>query len=272
MKNCIDEGTLQAWFDGELAANEAANVTTHLNSCTQCAAAASTAEAESLILSEALGAEFAAPVPTERLRERIETAAAGLHRATASQVSASRWRAIAEFFAVRPLAYASVAALILLAGVIGFVYLKHKPSTVIAVRKESPVTPQESPQPEKLPDQIVTQAPPESPYITAGYSPKRSRRIKPVEPDATSLKCQELQYRFAIARLNEAIKTQPPMRPALQVEYTYNLAVIDNAIATTREAAKKNPKDPLANQFMLAAYQSKVDFMNQIADARGLEK
>ena len=28
----------------------------------------------------------------------------------------------------------------------------------------------------------------------------------------------------------------------------------------------------LANQFMLAAYQCKVDFMNQIAHARGLEK
>jgi hypothetical protein len=62
------------------------------------------------------------------------------------------------------------------------------------------------------------------------------------------------------------------MRPALQVDYEYNMAVIDSAIKTTRDAAKKNPKDPLANQFMLAAYQSKVDFMNQIADARGLER
>jgi hypothetical protein len=62
------------------------------------------------------------------------------------------------------------------------------------------------------------------------------------------------------------------MRPALQVDYEYNMAVIDNAIKNTRDAAKKNPKDPLANQFMLAAYQSKVDFMNQIADARGMEK
>ena len=54
MNSCIDEGTLQAWLDGELAANEAANVTAHLNSCAQCAATARTVEAESLLLSGAL--------------------------------------------------------------------------------------------------------------------------------------------------------------------------------------------------------------------------
>lgn len=272
MKNCIDEGTLQAWFDGELAANEAATVTTHLNSCAQCAAAANTAEAESLILSEALATEFAAPVPTETLRERIDTAVAGLQRANVQESSASRWRAIAEYFSFRPLAYASVAAIMLLAGVIGFVYLKNKPNTSVAGRNDSPVTPKQSPQPEKLPEQIINPVPPKSVDVAVVYPPKRIRRIKPIEPDPTSMEWQEHQYKYAIARLNEAIKTQPPMRPALQVEYTYNMAVIDNAIANTREAAKKNPKDPLANQFMLAAYQSKVDFMNQIADARGLEK
>jgi hypothetical protein len=119
-----------------------------------------------------------------------------------------------------------------------------------------------------VPDPI----PATSPDLTVAYKPKPRPRTKAAEPDARSLVWQERQYETAIAKLDEALKTQPPMRPALQVEYEYNMAVIDNAITTTRDAAKKNPKDPLANQFMLAAYQSKVDFMNQIADARGLEK
>ena len=46
MRNCIDEGTLQSWFDGELDANAAAKVTAHLHSCVPCAEAASTLEAE----------------------------------------------------------------------------------------------------------------------------------------------------------------------------------------------------------------------------------
>jgi hypothetical protein len=64
------------------------------------------------------------------------------------------------------------------------------------------------------------------------------------------------------------MQTKPPMGPALQVEYEHSLAVINNAIAATRDVARKNPKDPQAAQFVLTAYQSKVDLMNQFADLR----
>ena len=272
MRNCIDEGTLQAWFDGELAGDEAAQVAAHVNTCAQCAAAVSNVEAESLILSEALATEFAATVPTERLRQQIDMAVAGLPQQKVS-VKGSRWNLFTEFFSLRPLAYASAAAMILLVAIIGFVYLKnHQPTSVANNNKSTVVVPS----PKQSPEQVAQRSP-EQVTVPDSNSPQRiaykrqpARRVRSEEPAATSLAWQERQYENAIAKLDEALKTQPPMRPALQVEYEYNMAVIDNAIATTRDAAKKNPKDPLANQFMLAAYQSKVDFMNQIADARGL--
>ena len=49
------------------------------------------------------------------------------------------------------------------------------------------------------------------------------------------------------------------MRPSLLAEYERNLAVVDRALAATRNAAKKNPNDPDAAEFMFNAYQSKVD-------------
>jgi hypothetical protein len=58
------------------------------------------------------------------------------------------------------------------------------------------------------------------------------------------------------------------MRPGLQAEYERNLALVDRAIAETRSAAKSNPNDPDAAEFMFAAYQSKLDLLNQVADAR----
>jgi hypothetical protein len=58
------------------------------------------------------------------------------------------------------------------------------------------------------------------------------------------------------------------MRPALQSEYERNLAMVDRAIAATRNAAKSNPNDPEAADFMFAAYQTKVDLLNQVAEAR----
>jgi hypothetical protein len=79
----------------------------------------------------------------------------------------------------------------------------------------------------------------------------------------------ERSYLQTIARLDSTIKSnQKSMRPALQVEYERNLAVVDRAIAATRSAAKSNPSDPDAADFMFAAYQSKVDLLNTIADAR----
>ena len=271
MKNCIDEEILQTWFDGELSADEAAAVAAHVRACAECAGRARGVEAENLILFEGLSAEFAAVIPAERLRERVDAAVNSSHVQT---TRASRWRTVAEFFSsLRPLVYASAAAMIVLAAFLAFVYLKkdkvappheaqNNPRQVI------PSVPQDSRESEPAP----RPAPQRSPELAVMNPPKPLRRHRAPEPDATSLSWQERQYQYAIAKLSEAIKTQPPMRPALQVEYEYNMAVIDNAIATTRDAARKNPKDPLTNQFVLAAYQSKVDFLNQIADARVLEK
>jgi Putative zinc-finger len=275
MKNCIDEGTLQAWFDGELAADEAASVAAHLSACADCAAESRAVEAESLMLSEALAPEFAGTVPTERLRQRVDSVVASRHYEKAP-AQTSRWSAFAELFSFRPLAYATAAAALVLVGIIGFIYLKNQQPTAIANKNSAPAvtfeTPKESPQlvKDQPREPFANQNAPKPVHVAGVPAPKRVIRAIPEEPVATSLAWQERQYENAIAKLDEALKTQPPMRPALQVDYEYNMAVIDSAIKTTRDAAKKNPKDPLANQFMLAAYQSKVDFMNQIADARGL--
>src|ERR1043165_5111784 len=138
MKNCVDEGTLQTWFGGELASPEAAQVTVHVKSCADCAALARVMEAENLLLSEGLAPEFAAPVPSERMRQRLDLAVADLQQ---PQVTAARepfWRPLAEFFgSVRPLAYASVAAMILLVALAGFFYLKNQKEPVL-VRQGSP--------------------------------------------------------------------------------------------------------------------------------------
>jgi hypothetical protein len=254
-------------------------VAAHLNHCGECAAAANLVETESLMLSEAMAAEFAAPVPTAALRQRVDLAVDRLHDRKASIAGPSRWSAFAEFFSFRSLTYASAAAVIAIAAIAGFVYLKNQKAPGLANTNNAPapvnpLTPKNppeqaqnhSPEPVSKPDSAAPV------YVAGGQTVKHVKRTNAPEPDATSIAWQERQYENAISKLHDALKTQPPMRPALRVDYEYNMAVIDNAIKTTRDAAKKNPKDPLANQFMLAAYQSKVDFMNQIADARGMER
>ena len=87
---------------------------------------------------------------------------------------------------------------------------------------------------------------------------------KSVAPKAAPVRLLpgEKAYLQTIAKLDTAIKSEKKdMRPALQVEYERNLAVVDRAIAATRDTAKKNPSDPDAADFMFAAYQSKVDLL-----------
>ena len=98
--------------------------------------------------------------------------------------------------------------------------------------------------------------------------PPASRSVA-ARPAPVKLLPGERSYLQTIAKLDSTIKEdQKNMRPALQVEYERNLAVVDRAIAATRSEVKKNPNDPDAADFMFAAYQSKVDLLNTIADAR----
>jgi hypothetical protein len=101
---------------------------------------------------------------------------------------------------------------------------------------------------------------------------KNSKLGRPIaaRPQAVKLIPGERSYLQTIAKLDSTIKSagNKTMRPALQVEYEKNLAVVDRAIAATRRAAKSNPNDPDAADFMFAAYESKVNLLNTIADAR----
>src|SRR5258708_40346326 len=76
MKECIDEGTLQAYFDNELGSEVAAAVASHLASCSACGQSARTVEDENLLMANALKSEFAESIPTARLRDGVEAAIA----------------------------------------------------------------------------------------------------------------------------------------------------------------------------------------------------
>jgi anti-sigma factor RsiW len=78
----------------------------------------------------------------------------------------------------------------------------------------------------------------------------------------------EKNYLKVIASLDTAIKSSGDnaLRPTLRAEYERNLQVVDEAIAQTRVVAQRNPHDKDAADFLLSAYQSKVDLMNTMAE------
>lgn len=294
MKECVEEGILQSYFDGELSLEMMETVGAHITSCLACKRAARELESESLLLSEALEPEFALSVPTEHLRHRLNAAIAekrllnparpSLAGAGASVPLVRRWvESIADLFALSPqraLGYAGLAAVVLFAITLALVRFRTAPitkSTEVAVVKQ----PSSALVPTPTPNNEVAAVPVSSPkdvkssgtYTPVGYRPKRAivpRSAIATESAHVKLLPGERSYIRTIAALDTSLKTDPavPMRPALQSEYERNLAMLDRAIAATRNAAKSNPNDPDTAEFMFAAYQTKVDFLNQVADSR----
>jgi hypothetical protein len=279
----LDEAKLQTYFDGELSLSMMESVTSHLASCETCAAAARELEEESALLTSALTAEFEASVPTERLRQRIDAAVLGERVAFAQPTGrrsglAAFFSGLLNFGTQRTLGFASLAVVLAFAAIIGAVMMRNKPAepvtapTQVATTVPSKANP---PQATTTPVDVQNTAPTpivaSMPTTRSGGTVRPNRTSTPSAPKLQPVKLfpGERSYLQTIARLDSTIKSnKKAMRPSLQVEYERNLAVVDRAIAATRSAAKSNPNDPDAADFMFAAYQSKVDLLNTIADAR----
>ena len=79
MKNrCLDEGLLQAYIDGELSNEHAADAAAHIASCDACAEALAVAASENSFFAAAFAPEDSLAVPSEVLRSRIGAAVAQL--------------------------------------------------------------------------------------------------------------------------------------------------------------------------------------------------
>ena len=287
MTRCLDEAKLQSYFDGELSIELMESVTSHLGSCATCAAAARELEEETALLTTALSAEFEASVPTELLRQRIDAAVLG-ERVTFAQATEKTdglgafFNSLLNFGTQRTLGYASLAVVVAFAAIIGVVKMRTEteipPASPAVAGNESPKAPQVS-TPASTPATVENTAPAPIAVVPSVRPNKRvAPRPTPIKVSTTTpetalahvkLLPGERSYLQTIARLDTTIKSgKREMRPSLRAEYERNLAVVDRAIAATRSAAKSNPNDPDAADFMFAAYQSKVDLLNTIADAR----
>ena len=283
MTRCLDEAKLQSYFDGELSIEMMESVTSHLAACVTCAAAAREVEQESALLMEALSADFDVSVPTERLRERVDLAVLGERVAVAQTTQESGslagfFSGLLNFGSQRTLGYASLAVVLAFASIMGVVMMKNSDEPA-SVASTQPATPKVEENTGKTNNPQSLQASSNDSKQIKAITPKPSQVAPQTAKNAPAkllpktapvkLIPGERSYLQTIARLDSSINSnKQEMRPSLRAEYERNLAVVDRAIAATRTAVKSNPNDTDAADFMFAAYQSKVDLLNTIADAR----
>lgn len=302
MRECIDEGILQAYMDNELSSETAATVAEHISACAACASAASWVAEETALFAKAFEAELALDVPTVRLRERLDEAIAELDRPARIYERKQAWSfggwlaSLGELFKVSPqraLGYASLVAVLAFAAIFAIVKL-NRPET-----KDSPEI-VASNDGGKTNSPAATGSPTPAPTATGGSdvksdkdeneggkgNPPRKRQPRPKKPATPILVPQpdqlpqeekaennskplpgEQNYLKAIDSLTVEIEAsgEAAMKPSLRAEYERNLAIVDQAIFSTRRTARSNPNDPDAAEFLYSTYQSKLDLLNTVA-------
>ncbi|HJQ34208.1 MAG TPA: zf-HC2 domain-containing protein [Pyrinomonadaceae bacterium] len=291
MKKCLDEAIIQAYIDGELPQEQAAATAAHIAACDACAASLAEAENESAVFSMAFAPDESVNVPTEALRARIGAAVAQLESSAESNSVRQRGTLFGGFFASlsalftftpqSAAAFAGVVALV----VIGFIYFSSQksqqptnPTREVAQVNPTPEAPSKAtatpdvPAPVSTPEEKTTAAVPvkferNNARRPSFRSVESKRTAAPATPKEEGLP-GEKDYQTAIASLEKTIKLggDETLRPSVRVEYERNLALIDSAIAQTRQVAAQNPKDKDAVGFLMSAYQSKVDLLTKVAD------
>ncbi|HEV7904791.1 MAG TPA: zf-HC2 domain-containing protein [Pyrinomonadaceae bacterium] len=320
METCLDEGTLQAYLDGELSPETLNNVALHLAACAACAQAAHAAEQELAHFNAAFAPALSANVPTAKLRARLDEAIAGMNapqRGFATMPAASRLRSIyaslvaslTTFTPRQATAFASF--LVAVALVVVFFALIQTPDGQKTTGGEvagnnQPSAPASSPAApvanRETPDAIAAVTASsgdtkdkefDSPapvrvrrddramFVKAGLNNRQPART-PVDGGnaeagnttvAAAAKPEpvledEKTYISSIASLTSAIEAQGAsgLTPTLRAEYERNLAVVNQAIISSRVAARRNPQDTDAKEFLRAAYQNKVELLSAVAD------
>jgi anti-sigma factor RsiW len=301
---CLTEEVIQQFVDGELSKEQTESAAAHLAACDECAGLLDGVEQENELLTEAFAPELSLPVPTAALRERIDAAIAELapRPKVAGESAGSRVRnwfgslfGSLSFTPQQVFGFASLAVVVAFAGIFAVTQLRHaqpSPTTQAGTKIPSTAQPGSSPvtgTPQPEPPQIanVSATPGVKPEIRTVRRPDAGRRRleqvgnavatnvvpkneqSPIKPaTTTTLLPGEKGYLEAIASLTTAIETNKDdvLKPAVRADYERNLAVVDQAIATTRMQAKRNPKDRDAAEFMYTAYQNKVELLSAVAD------
>jgi Putative zinc-finger len=302
MKECFEEGVLQSYVDDELSPEMAERVTAHMAACSKCADALSEIANEMAMFSTAFQAEMTLDVPTVRLRERIDTAIAEMNPPAQITERKQGWSltgwlaSFGELFKVSPqraIGFASLIAVIAFAAIFAAIYSRRSANPGNQVNEVASGN-----QPKSTPTPKVVASPSSSPDETNPGSNDRSgeqtekptnhkapkKQAKPIlvpQPDQLpqgdlarkTLPVEkplpgETNYLKAIDSLTTEIEASDvaSMKPNLRAEYERNLAVVDQAIDSTRRVARTNPKNEDAAQFLYSSYQSKLDLLSTVAE------
>jgi anti-sigma factor RsiW len=301
MEKCFDEGTIQAFLDGELASDAAEKVACHVALCNDCAVALAFAEEESSFAFAALDTDLNALVPTERIRTRLFETISAEKKTFWQRIFGKGFRWTSPHIA----AFASLVFVVTAFAVLFGVrenslsdndQIAQVPAPRTQVQQSLPVSSGSSVQnPQTGSGETVEPQPIAPPEIQrAAHQPKNEYRVQtqkavfrinnsirttpnppidaPPRPTTGYAISDEETYVRTIATLTKTVEGQKDeiMRPSTRVAFERDLAVVNDAISKMRQEVRKNPKNEVAKEVLRASYQNKIDLLNSVAEKNEL--
>jgi hypothetical protein len=274
--NCESfQSLIEEYIDGALDHKSARDVTAHLNSCAACARFREDLVREQQLYSQYDRGLEVSPALWSSIESRIKQ-----DRATRASGTISRMRdRLFGLIAVPRFSTAFAAALVVIAigvtvAVMSYLNSSSRVATVATNNPDgdhgtAPNNPVPAPGvPEKTPDgkQFVEPAPEKSNPVKVNLAvPRRNEASTATPTPAQLVREAEQKYVTAIAMLTRDVnKRRSQLDPMLLARFDAALTDIDKTIKDTRRVARDNPEDPIALQYLLAAYSKKVDVLREM--------
>jgi hypothetical protein len=268
---CEEYQTLiEEYADGMLDERAADRVTSHIAACADCAYFYKELDREQELFSRYQRDVEVTPVIWASIESRIRE-----ERAKRPTGIVSRLREqLAGIFAAPRLSPAFAAVLVMIAiGLTVFVMSRlnstqapdqvatNNPSNPPGVSSSAPPKSPAPPQPEPKPEGIENTE--RKPRIV----PPRKQPSNTALTPAQLVQEAEQKYLTAIAMLSRDMnKRRSQLDPMMLARFDASLAEIDRTIKETRQVVKGNPDDPIALQYLLAAYSKKVDVLREMTN------
>lgn len=269
---------------GELSSRRAQEVRAHLADCSACRQYRLELEREQAVfgdyhqqVSREPGTELWASI-RERIREEANTSASSVELTSNNETRTGLFAWLLGPMVVRQLAGAFALVVLTVLATVYFISRQQQGPQEIAVNvnaSPSPSLPPVSATPTPL-ESVARETTVSDSMSKPAQAPAGGRKTIAAAGTARRLSDQELiqrqlqrterEYVAAIRMLDQAIvKRKGSIDGDVYKQYEASLALIDDSIDKSRAALRGRAGDPVAGQFLLAAYARKVELMQEIA-------
>lgn len=297
-EKCFDEGTIQAFLDGELDLESVDQVSRHVALCDSCAMAVAEAEGEMDFAFSALDNEFNTLVPTERLWTKINNSI------ETEAKNKSVWQSVLAFL-MNPSTVAFASLLIVFGLFVGLYSLKNDSDNGLSAKNSTQPT-----QPTKKVENInltgsskitpvndsatastdseIKDKQPQTTFAVkretesdfrvrkAVYYPEKTRSETKIRTERNNLDAvnptenlvAEESYVKTISTLEKTVNSRKDevFKPSARFAFERDMAVADDTIKKLKEEVRNNPGNEAARVLLRNSYQNKINLLNSVAE------